>query len=157
MSKTPALFLQNYIPVKYEYYECNPKNLYKPEKKVKGHYDCIVRSFCKVSGLGWSKVYQMLVDESWKKFDMPDAVSVSHAVARKLGFKHKKLISTVAAFICAHPKGTYVICIFGHMFPYIDGVIYDNVDGKAMDDYDINAMLLESIQFVYYKETLNLQ
>ena len=160
MAKQAVLFLKDYLPIKYEYFENNPNNLYKKPNKVKCYHDCVVRALCKVSGLGWSTVYDMLVKESYKKHDMPNTDAVVNRVAASLGFRHKKVTCMALAFMLAHPNGTYVISIYGHSFAYIDGTIYDcSVNGKEMDGFDLDSLFTTPIDHVYYKytDTLNLQ
>ena len=92
--------------------------------------DCTVRAICKATNQPWEKVFCALAAYGLSCKDMPSANHVWGQYLRELGF-HRHLIeddTTVEEFCRAHPKGTYILAIDGHVVCAVDGYFYDTWD-----------------------------
>lgn len=96
--------------------------------------DCTVRAISKATGQDWERTYAGLTAYGFFMSDMPSANHVWGAYLRRQGFErhivddHGQDVYTVRDFCRDHPKGTYVLCITGHVVCAVDGQYYDSWD-----------------------------
>lgn len=96
--------------------------------------DCTIRAIAKALGEGWEDTYIGVTVEGIRLHDMPSANRVWGAYLRYKGFTRKPLEAicpdcyTVADFAKAHPEGTYILALSGHVVCVIDGDWYDTWD-----------------------------
>lgn len=91
--------------------------------------DCAVRAVAKALGEDWETAYLSLCVEGLLHHDLPSANAVWGRHLIRNGF-HRGLVreDTVKAFGQAHPKGTYVLALSGHVITMCDGDYYDTWD-----------------------------
>ncbi len=96
--------------------------------------DCTVRAISKATGQDWESTYVALTIYGFLLSDMPSANYVWGAYLKKQGFKRHlvddggKDIYTVADFCKDNPKGTYILCLKGHVVCVSDGCYFDSWD-----------------------------
>lgn len=112
--------------VAWEYYNPNPAG-----KRVG---DCVIRAICKATGKDWQTVFAELMVKACALCDMPSANYVWGAYLKSMGYRrhliddHAQNIYTVVDFCLEHPRGTYILCIDGHVVCVQDGHIFDTWD-----------------------------
>lgn len=100
--------------------------------------DCTVRAISKATGKEWQIVYCALAAYGLHSHDMPSANRVWGQYLRDLGFRRYPIEEdcTVEEFCRAHPEGTYILAIEGHVVCVQDGFYYDSWDsGQEMPIY----------------------
>lgn len=147
--KIKKIYLHEQLPIEYKWFDCHP--YLEDHDKVHASNDCSVRSLCKVTGYDWESVYNKLFKVAKEMKAMPDSIRVITKVAEEYGFKKFEDISCcAAAFMLTHPNGKYMIELEDHMFAYIDGVMYDSVNGKVLKKSEIEYEILQDVAAVYY-------
>lgn len=116
--------------MKYSYYNPNP------HKKRVG--DCTVRAISKLLNQDWDTTFLGLCLQGFIMADMPSANSVWGEYLRKKGFRRREVPDIcpdcfsmpefVNEFAANHPRGNYLLALFGHVVCLKDGVIYDTWD-----------------------------
>ena len=147
---TEPLYIYKALDIKYKFYDCNPNNTKKYSASACN--DCSVRTLCKITGKSWYEVFNDLITTGITLKSMPDSIKVIHKVYASNGLKLLKVKGTVGAFMAKHKTGAYAIMIEHHMFAYIDGVIYDSVDGIPLKDEDIEYLTIAMITRIYSEE-----
>lgn len=105
----------------YKFYNANPRG-----RRVN---DCTVRAISLATGKSWDQAYRELSEFAQYLAIMPDDVVYIDAYLdghfqNIYMCKDNKRI-TVGDFIKAHPRGTFLITMNGHITCAIDGIIYD--------------------------------
>ena len=147
--------LLKHLNISYEYYS----PVKKKHKKNVAHEQCSIRALMKISGESDKKVYERLNKAAHHKdhYSFGNDVDIIMALAKKqydmepvkIG---KKLSPCVATFCASDPKGTYLVFIQNHVFPYIDGCIYDaNYYDDEYTADDMEFMLTQTVQFAMIK------
>lgn len=96
--------------------------------------DCTIRAIAKALNEGWEDTYIGVTVEGIRLHDMPSANRVWGAYLRTKGFTRRPLETicsdcyTVEDFAKAHPQGTYILALSGHVVCVIDGDWYDTWD-----------------------------
>lgn len=99
--------------------------------------DCAIRACAMATNLDWDKTYDEICYLGRMMGEMPDNGAVWGAYLRRHGFKRYIMDNTcpecytIREFVNEHPKGCYVIAIFGnpgHVVTAIDGDYYDIYD-----------------------------
>ena len=147
--------LADMLGIKYEYYSPIKK---KHKNKFNSHqYQCSIRAYMKISGESSKRVFKNIVNTaiSKKQFNYGDNVEILIKVGKKY-YSCKKLkieeYTSVATFCSLHKKGSYIIFIEGHVFPYVDGCIYDtNSEDKPYTRCNLEYVLTEPIESVLVK------
>lgn len=105
--------------MKYEFYNSNPEG--------RNVGDCTVRALSKALGQDWDKTYIGVALEGFMRGDMPSANATWGAYLRRHGFRRELAPDdvTVAEFADAHPHGTYILALSGHVVCIADGTLYD--------------------------------
>ena len=112
--------------MKYIYFNPNP------EKKSVG--DCVIRSICKVTGMQWLDVFNLICNRARSMCDMPSANAVWSSVLKDLGFKRYAIPNscpfcyTVKDFCLDHPYGNYILATGVHAVAVHNGNYYDSWD-----------------------------
>lgn len=151
-SKTKKIiYLHKLLPIKYEYFDCNPYIENGNNKKYSDSDDCSVRALCKVTGLSWDIVYAKLFEVAEEYKAMPDSIKVITKVAEEYGFKKVSDISCcAAAFMLSNQFGKYMIELEDHIFAYVSGTMYDSVDGRPLKKKEIEYVILQDVVAYYY-------
>lgn len=96
--------------------------------------DCAIRACAMATTMDWDRTYREIAELGRMMGEMPDNGAVWGAYLRRHGFKRAFLPDNcpdcycVEDFCLDHPKGTYVLGIFGnpgHVVTVIDGDYYD--------------------------------
>lgn len=103
---------------------------YNPNPFGRNVGDCTIRALSKALDKGWDEVYAALAIRGYMMGDMPSANYVWGAYLEDCGFVRDLAPAneTVREFVAAHPCGTYVLALSGHVVCAQDGVIYDSWD-----------------------------
>lgn len=103
---------------------------YNPSPFGRNVGDCSVRALSKALGQDWIETYCGLCVEGGLLGDMPSANAVWGSYLRKHGFQRTLAPDdvTVAEFANAHPHGTYILALSGHVVCIVDNVLYDTWD-----------------------------
>lgn len=103
---------------------------YNPNPYGKNVGDCTVRALSKALNQSWDTTYWGLCIEGNLRGDMPSANATWGAYLRRHGFQRELAPedTTVAEFADAHPNGTYILALSGHVVCIQDGVLYDSWD-----------------------------
>ena len=117
--------------IKFRFEKYNPNPFYEKDKKyTKG--DCVIRAICKVTGLGWYEVYDLLCAKGRAMCDFGNQKEVYEAVLSDLGFQwvvvkreKRKKAETVESFMESHQQGGYILRLAHHLTAVVDGVNYD--------------------------------
>ena len=117
----------------FKYYNANPRN-----RKVN---DCTVRAISLATRQSWDKTFEELSKFAQAQAIMPDDVTyIDEYLERKFkkicGCKERKRIS-VGDFVDAHPNGTYLITMSGHITCCINGCIYDTFNPEDRIVWDV--------------------
>lgn len=140
-------YLQDVLGIKYEYFDP-----YKDEKKkLRQSMQCSVRAITKVTKVDKDKIYDKIISIGKKYNDFGDNLYIVKKVLKKFGFKNMHIENTLVGVFCKnHKKGSYVIGINGHCFPYIDGTIYDcAADREEFTEDTIEYVLCQNINYAY--------
>lgn len=94
--------------------------------------DCVIRAICKVTGLDWYEVYDMLSAKGRELGSFGDMKFVYEAVLKDLGFiwvscprtKGVKALN-VETFCKQHEHGGYILRLAHHLTAVCDGCCYD--------------------------------
>lgn len=103
---------------------------YNPSPFGKNVGDCTVRALSKALDQDWHETYFGLCIEGALRGDMPSANATWGAYLRRNGY-HRELAPedvTVAEFADAHPNGSYILALSGHVVCIEDGTLYDSWD-----------------------------
>lgn len=109
---------------------------YNPNPYNRRVGDCAVRAVAKAFNEDWDTAFTRLIISAYEMGDMPSSDSVWGATLRKNGFRRETISNdcpncyTVAEFAEAHPTGTYVLALGGHVLTVDDGNIYDSWDSS---------------------------
>ena len=106
----------------YKYYNPNPAG--------RNVGDCTVRALNKALGQDWDATYWGLAIEANMIKDMPSSNAAWGSYLRRHGY-HRALAPediTVSEFADAHPQGTYILALSGHVVCVQDGTLYDTWD-----------------------------
>ena len=109
---------------------------YNPNPYNRRVGDCAVRAVAKALNEDWDTAFTRLIISAYEMGDMPSSDSVWGATLRKNGFRRETIPNdcpncyTVAEFVEAHPTGTYVLALGGHVLAVDDGNIYDSWDSS---------------------------
>ena len=96
--------------------------------------DCTVRAITKATGESWEDAYSGIALEGFLLSDMPSANNVWGSYLRRKGFKRHIIPNTcpdcytVKNFCEDHPKGMYVVALYGHVIAVNDGDYFDSWD-----------------------------
>ncbi len=95
--------------------------------------DCTVRAISAALGKSWDETYAGLALDGYIRYDMPSANHVWGAYLRRKGWRRHLIPDecdgcTVADFAEAHPRGTYILAIAGHVVCVRDGDWWDTWD-----------------------------
>ena len=103
---------------------------YNPSPFGKNVGDCTVRALSKALDQNWHETYFGLCIEGALRGDMPSANATWGAYLRRNGYKRELAPEdvTVAEFADAHPNGSYILALSGHVVCVIDDVLYDTWD-----------------------------
>lgn len=111
---------------RYRYFNANPINNIV--------IDCTIRAISLLTGLSWTEVYDGVVAEGRRMYNMPSSNAVWSSFLRKLGYRRYLLENTcpdcytVADFCIDHPNGKYLLCLDEHVVTVVDGYYYDTWD-----------------------------
>lgn len=109
---------------------------YNPNPSGKNVGDCVVRAISKAIGQPWEKTYIGLCVQGLMDSDLPSANAVWGNYLREIGFRRHIVPDTcpdcytVADFAEAHPVGTYILALSGHVVCVEDGTIFDSWDSS---------------------------
>ena len=94
--------------------------------------DCTVRALSKALSRDWYTTYFGLCIEGALLGDMPSANSVWGAYLHRQGYQRELAPDnvTVDDFSEAHPTGTYILALSGHVVCVQDGDLYDSWDSS---------------------------
>ena len=94
--------------------------------------DCTVRALSKALNQDWYATYFGLCIEGALLGDMPSANSVWGAYLRRKGYQREFVPDdvTVDDFSKAHPTGTYILALSGHVVCVQNGNLYDSWDSS---------------------------
>ena len=98
--------------------------------------DCTVRAVSAAMDQSWIKTYIELCIEGLVLGDMPSANRVWGSYLERHGFKRRMIDAecakcyTVRDFCSEHPKGTFVLCISGHVVTVKAGCNWDTWDSS---------------------------
>lgn len=149
--KVKKIYLFEHLPIQYGYFDCHPNVDDDDDTKIYAANDCSVRALCKVTGYDWETIYNKLFKVAREMNAMPDSIRVITKVAGDYGFsKFEDISCCAAAFMLTHPVGTYMIELEDHIFAYINGVMYDSVNGKVLKKSEIEYEILQDVAAVYY-------
>ena len=100
---------------------------YNPNPLEKNVGDCTVRALSKALGQDWEKTYAGLALEGFLRGDMPSGNAVWGAYLRRHGYRRELAPEdvTVAEFADAHPNGSYILALSGHVVCVQDNTLYD--------------------------------
>ena len=103
---------------------------YNPSPFGKNVGDCTVRALSKALDQDWHETYFGLCIEGALRGDMPSANATWGAYLRRNGYQRELAPEdvTVAEFADAHPNGSYILALSGHVVCVIDDVLYDTWD-----------------------------
>lgn len=141
-------FLQDLLGIKYEYFD--PYNK-KGKKKLKTSTQCSLRAVHKITEIDKDKIYKRANKIAKKYNDFGGNYEVVKKVFKSFGFKNLHIKETLVGVFCRnHKKGSYIICIAGHCFAYIDGTIYDcTADREALNPNTFEYVLCQPINSVF--------
>lgn len=117
----------NYVsPIKYVYFNPNPKNNHESG-------DCVIRAISKVMDKDWDTVYTGIVTQGFIEKMMPSLNPVWDKYLQNNGFLKRSLPNcpdciTVKEFAEKFPQGRYVVATGNHAVAVIDGKYYDSFD-----------------------------
>lgn len=105
---------------------------YNPNPYGKNVGDCTVRALSKALNQSWDTTYWGLCIEGNLRGDMPSANATWGAYLRRHGFQRELAPedTTVAEFADAHPNGTYILALSGHVVCIQDNTLYDSWDSS---------------------------
>ena len=94
--------------------------------------DCVVRSLALATGVEYDEVHAICAANGRENRRPTKDVSV-FAVARQMGLEvvWPSGRPTLAAFIRANPRGSFVLIRSGHAFALINGMVHDWKDGDT--------------------------
>ena len=103
---------------------------YNPNPQGRNVADCAVRAVCKAMDVTWEEAYISLCLEGLIVCDMPHANHVWGEYLKEHGFKKQLIQDNVSAaeFADAHPQGTYVLALSGHVVCVKNGALFDSWD-----------------------------
>lgn len=111
--------------------------LYQPNPKKRNTGDCTIRAYTKAFDMSWDDAYTMAMRYG-KEYGAPpnDAKVVDKILTEEFGFTCTKTRKcdgrmTVNEFAATHPKGTYLIKVYGHLVTIVDGFYYDTWDSGS--------------------------
>ena len=110
---------------------------YNPNPYNRRVGDCAVRAVAKALNEDWDTAFTRLIISAYEMGDMPSSDSVWGATLRKNGFRRETIPNdcpncyTVAEFAEAHPTGTYVLALGGHVVTIDQGNVYDAFDSSS--------------------------
>lgn len=129
-------------------------DLYNPNSRIRTTdcYDCVQRAFCALLDKDWDTVYQDLFRIGFESGFMPNSINTITKYAKMHGFTTIDFEGgpskiKLGSFLAKHKNGHIGISSCGHMFPYIDGVIYDT---RFCMDF-IEEIIGEEIRFIVCK------
>lgn len=117
---------------RYVYFQPNEKDI---KDKVG---DCQIRAFCKALGLTWLEAFDMTIPicrelQTYTIFDCD--LKKTKAAMETFGFVYTGISNkkgstrpTVESFAKAHPHGTFIVTVAGHVVAVVDGKYYDTWD-----------------------------
>ena len=110
---------------------------YNPNPIASRVGDCTVRAISKAMKMGWEDTYLNLAIYGLMRSDMPSANTVWGAYLKDKGFKRHLIPDgccecTVKEFANAHPTGTFILALSGHVVCVEDGCYYDTWDSGDM-------------------------
>ena len=105
---------------------------YNPNPYGKNVGDCTVRALSKALNQSSDTTYWGLCNEGNLRGDMPSANATWGAYLRRHGFQRELAPedTTVAEFVDAHPNGTYILALSGHVVCIQDNTLYDSWDSS---------------------------
>ena len=110
---------------------------YNPNPYNRRVGDCAVRAVAKALNEDWDTAFTRLIISAYEMGDMPSSDAVWGATLRKNGFRRETIPNecpncyTVAEFAEAHPTGTYVLALGGHVVTIDQGNVYDAWDSSS--------------------------
>lgn len=96
--------------------------------------DCTVNALCRLTGRGWTDIYDELCRRGRRDFSMPVSNGVWGAFLRDLGFRRVPVPDlcpacvSVALWAAQHPFSTAMLQLAQHVVPVINGDWYDITD-----------------------------
>ncbi len=112
--------------MKYVYFNPNPEN--------KSVGDCVIRAICKVTGLSWFEIFDLICDRARVMHDMPSSNAVWSSVLKDFDFKRYAIPNTcpycytIKDFCLDHPTGNFVLATGSHAVAVRNGNYYDSWD-----------------------------
>ena len=141
-----SIWLRDAANINYEFYEPNPAN----RKDCDARGDCVVRAMCKLTDIDWYTLYNEIIVIALKKCAMPESMICIYQLLSNHGLQPlPKYDGLVITFLMTHRTGKYFIIIIGHCFAYVDGTIYDSIDGKPLEESNIEWLLTTDIESIY--------
>lgn len=103
---------------------------YNPNPLKKNVSDCAVRAVSKAMGFSWNEAYIAIAIQGLIDADMPHANNIWGKYLENHGFVKRIIQSdvSVSEFAEAHPYGTYVLALSGHVVCVKDGSLFDSWD-----------------------------
>jgi len=103
---------------------------YNPNPDGKAVGDCVIRAICKATGQDWEETYAKVSAYGFSMHDMPSSNVVWGAYLKSIGYRRKLVdeYCTVKEFCEAHPVGTFILSIDGHVVCVASGDYYDSWD-----------------------------
>jgi len=94
--------------------------------------DCVVRSLALATGVEYDEVHA-ICRENGRENRRPTKDATIFAVAKQMGLEviFPPARPTLAAFIRANPRGSFVVIRSGHAFTLINGMVHDWKDGST--------------------------
>lgn len=138
--------LLNALEIPVEFYNPNPR------MRSTDCFDCVQRALCRLFGMDWNTVYRELFEIGYTSGFMANSINTITKYASMHGFTTIDFEGgpsgiKLGPFLTKHRKGGFAISCCGHMFAYVDGVIYDN---RHCVDF-IEETLGECIRFIVCK------
>lgn len=96
--------------------------------------DCTVRAISRVLDQDWYDTYLGLCVQGYEMADMPSANHVWGAYLKRRGFVRESIPDscpdcyTVSMFCEDHPRGRYILALYGHVIAVVDGEYFDTWD-----------------------------
>lgn len=93
-------------------------------KRKRQHRDCTVRAIASARGLSYDQAFDLLRAygrRSSCRFRIQLALD-----AEPWAEKARVYQESVGTFTLRHPEGSWVVCVRGHAFAVIDGVVHDD-------------------------------
>lgn len=105
---------------------------YNPNPQHRSVGDCAVRACTVAAKMSWDETYMALTLEGFGCCDLISANHVWGKFLRKHGYTRDLIDDcTVDEFAAAHPKGTFVLALSGHVVAVQDGSYLDSWDSGA--------------------------